>query len=164
MASAAKVEGLQSVMDALEELSDKEAAKALKVAGEAEMERVLGRARTLVPKNSGALAKSLGYKTRMQIKKGVITTFLGVRKGFAVPDGKTKGGSTRYADPRKYAHLVEFGTVKNRAKPFLGPAIERAHGSVSGGQYASDLDLAIQRTVKRLAAKAARNAKKQARK
>jgi len=159
MASVLSVKGLKEVADALTELADKDAARALKEAGEKQMQKVLEKARSLAPKKTGALARSLGFRTRVQVKKGVVTTFLGIRKGFSVPVGKTKGGSTRYADPRKYAHLVEFGTVKNDAKPFLGPAIEAANADIAGS-YASDLDLAIHRAVIRLEKKAARAAKK----
>lgn len=160
MASGVTIQGLDELRDALKELGEKEALKAMREANVAGGERILARARALVPRRTGLLATSLGAKTTSS-KKGVVNTIVGPRKGFAKSLDNGKGGRS-YIDPRKYAHLVEFGTVRTKAKPFLGPAIEAEMASVSGGQYVSDLDLAIKRAVARLARKAERAAKKAA--
>jgi hypothetical protein len=36
----------------------------------------------------------------------------------------TRGGKERIINPRRYAHLVEFGSRKMRAEPFMRPAAE----------------------------------------
>jgi HK97 gp10 family phage protein len=40
--------------------------------------------------------------------------------------GRGRKAKTVQRVPVRYAHLVEFGTVRTRAKPFLGPAYARA--------------------------------------
>jgi len=73
-------------------------------------------------KRTGALAKSIGIdKTKK--KTSEITFRVHARKGtkYAVPDPAIPG---RLRIPFFYAHLVELGTRKMPARPFLGPAWE----------------------------------------
>ena len=69
-------------------------------------------------KETGALQESIGFKVRPYRRGNIIFGVVGPRKGFNKPDPSGKG----FRDPRKYAHLVEFGTSKTAAKPFMRPA------------------------------------------
>lgn len=74
-------------------------------------------ARTRAPVETGALRSSIVAKASTT-KEGEIYGSVGVdRKTFS--RGKRKGRK-----PRRYAHLVEFGTVKSKAQPFLRPAMD----------------------------------------
>lgn len=54
----------------------------------------------------------------MRVDRKTGTGFVGVRKGAEVtPDG-------HLAQPTKYAHLVEFGTIHIEARPFMIPSAE----------------------------------------
>lgn len=72
-------------------------------------------AKRQVTKETGQLKKSLGKKAPKTYQSGVIVVVIGPREGFKDPDTGR--------NPVKYAHLVELGTVRARAKPFLRPAL-----------------------------------------
>jgi HK97 gp10 family phage protein len=52
--------------------------------------------------------------------------FVGIARGakFPIPNTKHLNGKFDIATPSKYAHLVERGTERAAAKPFLWPAVE----------------------------------------
>ena len=125
------------------ELRERAIPQALRFAGRP----IVSAARRLAPRDTGLLRKSLGLILRRprRRKGGDSYLVIGVRTGF----GQTvsRGGRSRYADPSKYAHLVEFGhyivaPVKGArrrqgsarallfvlARPFLRPAFS---GSVA---------------------------------
>jgi len=66
-------------------------------------------AKRLVPVRTGTLKKSIGVVKRRSKDKNIIR--------FSVAPLKKKGGW--------YAHFVEFGTSKMRAKPFMRSAFEK---------------------------------------
>jgi len=68
------------------------------------------KAKTLVPKDTGTLRKSLGTTKRKSKDKAKIHFSVSPRVG-----GKNSGW---------YGRFVEFGTSKMTAKPFLRPAFE----------------------------------------
>lgn len=75
-------------------------------------------AKRSAPKRTGQLKRSIGKVVRLYKKRGVIWGGVGPRKGFKVIiDGKA-------VDPTKYAHLVERGTVRTKANPFLRRALD----------------------------------------
>lgn len=79
----------------------------------------------------GWLAKSMGDKVSTSRGKGITTGIVGPRSGFSRSRkrGKTlsafgkklKKAGTK-AVPTRYAHLVELGTSRSRAFPFIQPA------------------------------------------
>lgn len=69
-------------------------------------------------KETGALKDSIGIKSKPYRRGKVIFGVVGPRNGFKRPDPSGKG----FRDPRKYAHLVEFGTPKAAPVPFMRPA------------------------------------------
>ena len=74
-------------------------------------------ARSKVPVDTGALKASIVAKAGAK-KKGEISAGVGVQRR-VFSKGKREGKT-----PRRYAHLVEFGTVTIAARPFMRPAID----------------------------------------
>lgn len=71
--------------------------------------------------DSGLLQKSLTAKVKVYAS-GVVNAAIGPHKkvtGAYVHDR----GRLRWREPKKYAHLVELGTFRTRAKPFLRQAL-----------------------------------------
>lgn len=99
-------------------------------------------------KDTGQLRKSIGAKVSRQ---GTAVS-VGARTGFAVPappGRKTKSGMI---DPQKYAHLVELGTSRAAAKPFLRPGMDnnsdRMMRALAQG-ISKGMDRIIQRQMRR---------------
>jgi len=82
--------------------------------------RVRKAAKRRVPVETGLLKKSLGSKVARRKRDKVVVGIIGPRTGFKkqMPDGS-------YRNPVRYAHLVELGTKRAGAKPFLRPAFEQ---------------------------------------
>lgn len=73
------------------------------------------------PKDTGLLKKSIGQRVKTY-RSGNISGIVGPRSGFKRTveiDGKAV-----IKNPTKYSHLVEFGTSRKAARPFLRPALE----------------------------------------
>jgi HK97 gp10 family phage protein len=94
------------------ELRERAIPQALRFAGRA----IVSKARTLVPRDTGLLRKSLGLVLRKprRRKRGDSYIVIGARSGFGQEvtrrnRGHWSDGRSRYADPRFYSHLVEFG-------------------------------------------------------
>lgn len=87
------------------------------------MEQVADRARNLVPVDTGTLKSTI----RVRRLKG--DPFLDVRvyAGSRVKGGGSEKGAARGAF---YAHMVEYGTVKLSARPFLRPALDAVKGKI----------------------------------
>ncbi len=83
-------------------------------------------AKAKVVKRSGALKQSIGTKAQKGRKgKTLALAVVGARTKVVQ---QYKGRSVR---PAKYAHLVERGTARAAAKPFLKPALDGQKGQVS---------------------------------
>lgn len=76
----------------------------------------------------GFTAKSVGTKTRFYAGAKSVVTIIGPKMSFTRSAGKfTRGprkGETKKAIPYLYAWLIEKGTVRSKARPFLGPALD----------------------------------------
>lgn len=88
-------------------------------------ELVAARARNKVPVNTGKL-KSTIRVTRL---KGDPKLNIRVYAGDRVKGGSRNKGAERGAF---YAHMVEFGTAKMAARPFLRPALNEVKGQIKG--------------------------------
>lgn len=84
------------------------------------------RAKPATPKRSGALRQSIGIKTQKGSRgKTLAFAVIGARaKVSKVYRGKT-------VRPAKYAHLVERGTKRTAARPFLKPALDSQKSQIS---------------------------------
>lgn len=80
---------------------------------------VMGLARQKVPVDSGALRDSIRVTRLKGDPKLNIRVYAGNRKQ------RGEGGAF-------YAHMVEYGTVKMPAKPFLRPALHECKGRIKG--------------------------------
>lgn len=87
----------------LAQIDRKVARKAIRDGINEATREVLATAKSLVPKRSGQLRKSLGRKVKSYRGGAVIVGIVGPRKGFRV---MYRG---KWIDPAKYAHLVEYG-------------------------------------------------------
>lgn len=68
--------------------------------------------------DTGNLHDSIGIKSTPRLKKGRLYAIVGPRRKFRKADPSGKG----FRVATKIAHLVEFGTSKSAAKPFMRPA------------------------------------------
>jgi len=109
-------------------------------------------------KDTGQLQKSIGLNVRRIRKKGPnesrYTARVGPQAGYSIvlrestsrkdKTGKLKSGrlftyrkaGSKYQvirDPRYYAHLVEYGTSKIAARPFIRPAVESSEDAIMAG-------------------------------
>jgi len=139
--------GDKEIRKALKELPDRTRVRVLVKANGVIMRKALRIAKKLVPVKHGLLKASLGVKTFKDGKSkhggGAVATAIGPRKGFravlktnAGVTRKSRKGREKVADPRKYAHLVEFGTQRTAARPFLRPALQAIEGDIDG-EYAA---------------------------
>ncbi len=92
----------------------------------------------------GYLSKSIGIKVK--IYKDIAVAVVGPRTKYvktkgAYKKGKKKGEPKVYK-PSKYAHFLEKGTTRSKAKPFLKPALESTQD-----EYLTTLALAIERGI-----------------
>ena len=85
-------------------------------------------ARTKVPTETGTLKKSIGQRARNYKRTRTSIVVVGPRTKFTVVDDQ---GRERHAT--KYAHLVEFGTINTRPKPFMRPAASAGSAQASKG-------------------------------
>lgn len=93
--------------------------RALRAGGEI----IADEARRLVPIDSGELRESIQVggdglnSSRQEVRQGRAVISVGPRQGPGYPDGF-------------YAHMVEFGTVKMAAEPFMRPAVDNTRDEV----------------------------------
>ncbi len=117
------IKGLENSKRMLEELGPAAALRITRYACDMAMERVVTsakvRARSERIFRTGLLAESIGnkskvYKIGKKRRAGVVVVMVGPRTGFGkgvwVENHMTGTTDLVFADPVKYAHLVEFGT------------------------------------------------------
>jgi HK97 gp10 family phage protein len=94
------------------------------------------KARTKAIKDTGLLSDSIGLSVKRVRKKGQNTNRYTARVGPSSGFRKMihrKGRGLEFADPRNYAHLVEYGTSKMPAKPFLRNSIAASEDAILAG-------------------------------
>jgi HK97 gp10 family phage protein len=99
----ARIDGLNETRKLLKDLPRKLQTGALRSGLRAGAKIVRDEARTLVAVKTGGLKRSIRIIAR-RMKKGTITVSVG--------------------SSLKYAHLLEYGTVRTRANPYLRPALD----------------------------------------
>ena len=97
-------------------------------------------------KDSGALGKSITLV--ITGKTGSKTARIGPLKNYRKTVKRTnKKSGKKYSDeavPQKYSHLIEYGTSKTPAQPYIRPAIDATQEKVAGAM-AAQLDLYLTR-------------------
>lgn len=117
-----KVEGIPALRRMLLRLSDEGKRGAVRAVKKSAL-TVRSRAKRNAPKASGDLSRSI----RLKASRSGLTSRIGTD------------------DPK--AHLVEFGTVRSAAKPFLFPAVEEERLPYQAN-LRGELNEALSRTVK----------------
>lgn len=136
----AKLEGAAAVLKRLEVLPEKVRKKVLRqaVAGAARTVAKTAKANVKAIKETGMLGRSIGSKVKAYSRGSKSTVgIVGPRKGFRESvlrsRGKWKPAAPKpsgFADPTKYAHLVERGTKRSRAVWFLRDALTRNESAI----------------------------------
>lgn len=122
-----KITGAREIRDALRKLPKELQRAAEKAVLRAGAQPIAKAAKARAPKDSGLLKKSIGL--RVATVKGETSARVGPRTGMKRqvtrkrPNGKTY---TEMADPNNYSHLVELGSSRAPAKPFIRPAVDAA--------------------------------------
>lgn len=101
----AYLEGFEELNKALRSVGDRVTGKILRNAAEKGSEVIAEEAKRLAPRDTGALAEGIGYKDH-RLQQGRAQVNIGIGKG------------------EWYGMLVELGTEKMPAKPFLRPAFD----------------------------------------
>lgn len=112
--------------------------------------------------HAGLLKASIGYKIKgvsnRSAGKTGRTARIGPRAGMAktistISRGDNKG-KPLIKDPRHYAHILEYGSARTPAQPFIEPGIEQAKGEAFEAM-AKGYTKALDRIAKRIRGKAA---------
>lgn len=155
------VVGDKELVGKLSKLGDRVYKKVVGQASRKAFAPVVKTAKSLAPKETGLLKKSMGVKQKKYPRAGRIVTLVGPRTGFGTtvttegPDGKPR---ETYRDPVKYGHLVEFGTAPHKVgdydhpgsapQPFMRPAFD---GNVNKSKsiMKSELAAGVEREAKK---------------
>lgn len=131
-----KIDGLTEISKAMKELGKKTSnqisVKAMRAGGRIVRDAARAKAPVLqesVPhRRKGTIKRSIIERTKVG-KNGKTTTLVGVKKlsKKRIEAFKTRTGKSGAKNPNDpyYWHMVEFGTSKMPAKPFLKPAFEQ---------------------------------------
>lgn len=163
----AEITGLEPVLARLKELGPGLQRRALRTGVRKGANIVRKSAQDAAPKRSGAMAKNIRvqFASRTARREGGVAFRIGVRGGAQQP-----GSETRYARSKKgraggaaaggstwYWRLVEFGTSKMAAQPFMRPALQKNISKIID-TVARDVDDGIDHELKRQARALTRSA------
>lgn len=138
-----KIEGLKELDRALKQLPKATAKRVLRAALKKAGQPIAADAASRAPRLTGRLAESVTVKTTLT-------------KGQRRKSRKEKGAVVMFIGAtRPTAHLIEFGTQKMAARPFLRPAWDSGKMQVLATMK-KELWKAIQKAAKRLAKKQAK--------
>lgn len=125
MRSAIHLDGIRELQRALDKLPRELQDKAEKAAVRGGAFLISKSAKSKVSSLTGTLKKAIGITVR-KVKGRVTGRVRAKSKKVSV----TVNGQTRIVNPAKYASLVEYGTSRTAARPFIRTAIEATKGSV----------------------------------
>lgn len=121
MAEKFEVEGLKELEKKLLSLGAQMGVKTLRSAGRQAMKPVLETAKQTVNVDTGDLQSALAISAKKGKGKTAININVGVTKKKAT---KKQGGKT-FVNVNQKAIALEYGTSKQKADPFLIPALEQ---------------------------------------
>lgn len=110
-----ELEGLADIVQVLNEVEQGVRNRVLRKAFRAYGRQIIKPAKRAAPVRSRALRRSIGQKIATY-KSGTMVLVVGPRRGV------TAEHEGRRVVPANYAHLVEFGTQRSRATPFMRQA------------------------------------------
>ncbi len=162
------MEGLRELDKALAEMSKATARNVLKRALIKAAEPIADKARQLVPKDTHALERSIIASSKLAnpVGKAEYAAAMKAGKGKsaaagAMREARREAGGEFFAEisvgpgQLPHAHLVEFGSSKMAAQPYLRPAWD-AHKVDALDAISGELKSEIDRAAKRAAQKAAK--------
>lgn len=120
MADDFDIQGLRELDNALGDLGQVVGIKVLRSAGRTAMKPVLTSAQQGINKDTGDAHDALAISARVGKDKSSVTISVGATKKKAT---KKQGGKT-FVNVNQKVIAQEFGTRKQVAEPFLGPALE----------------------------------------
>jgi HK97 gp10 family phage protein len=141
---AVKIEGLSELKDVLRTLPDATAKNVLRRIGAKGLSAVVTVARSLAPRKTGRLARSIIVATKLSRSQRAMYVKTG-------DDVEIFGGATALP----HATLQEFGSKHNRPHPFLRPAWDSEKERLLAG-IGEELWNEIQKAVARRARKLAK--------
>lgn len=152
-----KIDGVEPVIQKLQSLTPDLKRKALRNAVGRGASIIRKSATSRAPEDTGAMSKNIRvqFASRTTRRTGDMTFRVGVRGGAQKPGSKTRFARTKKAKRSAiaegsstwYWRLVEFGTQKMRARPFMRLAMASSAESVFRS-IGSDLDKAIDKFAK----------------
>lgn len=137
------ITGLRSLLQKLASLRSAQQRAVRRRAMMVASKPVLDTAKNLVNVETGLLKRSLGRRVRSYRSGSVVTIIIGPRSGFK-QEVKRKHGYV-LANPTRYAHFSEFGTVHSQGTHWL----ERTE-ELTRDKFVSDLGSEIRAGVERV--------------
>src|SRR5690625_681967 len=113
------IEGLDAVSDVLAKVGPREARNLLRNTVHAVAGQIRNDMRARAPKDEGTLRKAITSK-RERMRGGVVASNVTITHGKAVRHNAF------------YWHMVEYGTVKDQAQPFITPSVEAMRPQIPG--------------------------------
>jgi HK97 gp10 family phage protein len=143
-------------------IAPKEVFKAVGEASKKAIKPLVAAAKQEAPVETGTLRAAISKRHWVKRSKGLVGDIAGVKVAYSRMVYKTKRGKLRRASkrvvaaggasakriPSKYVHLVEKGTRRSKAQPFLKPAFE---------QHAKGLEAAIETETQKALARVCRD-------
>ena len=134
MPAGAQVEGLGFLSKQFKDLETAVNRRGMQAAGKAAAPPIVRSMKAKVPVDQGDTKRAIDFSVRAQ--KGHIDVDIGIRK-------RAKGR------PDTRVHLIEFGSSKQAARPFMRPALDS-----QGKQATQRMGASVQKGITKVAAKA----------
>ena len=147
MTVTVKIAGLSELKETLRTLPDATAKNILRRVGKARLQPIVDQANILAPRIKGKLAKSIVVATKLNKSQR------SKHRKYNDSDVEIFAG----AGSVLYSHMVEFGSIHNKPKPFIRPAWDSGKDKLLEG-IRDDLWREIEKTLARRARKAAKAA------
>lgn len=148
-AGGIRIEGARELARSLDKLGAVAARRAVKPAVNGALTPINKAAKRGVKKVTGALRMSIGKKVKYFPRTGTIWGGVGARDD---PKFWREGPDGKIRKPVFYSHLVELGTIRMAAQPYLRPALDATAGVALTILRTKTL-AGIDREVRKLAAK-----------
>ncbi|WP_315924834.1 HK97-gp10 family putative phage morphogenesis protein [Mesorhizobium sp. SP-1A] len=167
MATALKIEGLAELQRGLEQFKKSTQRGILERALKRAAKPIVDAAKTAAPVRTGALRKSIGMEViRHNAGKAAFAeamrggaskeeAAIAARGANRAAAGQGASATVRVQATAPHAIFAEFGTRHSGAQPFMGPALRQGERSVPR-DIAADLKIEMEKSAKRIAARAAK--------
>lgn len=167
MKATVKIDGLRETLRGLEQLKKSTQTGVLNRVLKRAAKPVEAAAKRNAPVDSGELKESINTVVirRNAGKSAYARTMRGggsredavaaAREANAAAAGRGASATVRVRATARHAHLVEFGTIKMDAEPFLAPALRAERADITQS-IAADIEAEVEKTAARIARRAAK--------